>query len=124
MSRRRAILLVDHGSRRAEANAVLDAVADQLRARDPDCVVRASHMELAEPTLLQAFEACVAAGADEIVVQPYFLGPGRHSSDDIPRLVKQAAADHPGVRVAIAEPLGAHPGLVDAVLERVARARS
>lgn len=124
MSRRRAILLVDHGSRRAEANAVLDAVADQLHAREPDCVVRASHMELAQPTLRQAFDECVAAGADEIVVQPYFLGPGRHSSDDIPRLVGEAAAAHPGVRVSIAEPLGAHPGLVDAVLDRVARARS
>ena len=30
---RRAILIVDHGSRRSEANALLDAVAERVRAR-------------------------------------------------------------------------------------------
>jgi sirohydrochlorin ferrochelatase len=76
-------------------------------------------MELAEPSLDQAIDACVAAGAAEIVVHPYFLGPGRHSREDIPRLAAASAADHPGVQLSVSEPLGVHPGLVDAVLERV-----
>ena len=116
---KRAIVLVDHGSRVAEANALLDRVAERLRERVPERIVRTAHMELAEPSLDQAIDACVAAGAAEIVVHPYFLAPGRHSREDVPRLAAAAAARHPGVRVSVSEPLGVHPGLVDAVLERV-----
>ncbi len=116
---KRAIVLVDHGSRVAEANAQLEAVAERLRERVPERVVRIAHMELAEPSLDQAIDACVAAGAEEVVVHPYFLGPGRHSREDIPRLAAAAAERHAGVRVRVSEPLGVHPGLVDAVLERV-----
>ena len=39
----------------------------------------------------------VAAGAREIVVHPDFLGPGRHSREDIPRMAMEAAA-RPEVR--------------------------
>lgn len=118
-----AILLVDHGSRRAEANALLDAVAERLRRRTPDRVVAVAHMELAPPDIAAGLEACAAAGAEEIVVFPYFLGPGRHTTGDIPRLVSQAAVRHAGVRVRVAEPLGLHDKLIDVVLERVEEAR-
>ncbi len=118
----RAVLLVDHGSRRAEANAVLDRVAERVRRRRPGWIVHAAHMELAPPTLAEAFDACVAEGATEIVVHPYFLAPGRHSTDDIPRLVREASRRYPDVRVRISEPLGLHDRVVDAVLDRVERA--
>ncbi len=116
---KRAIVLVDHGSRRAEANAVLDEIAVRLRRRRPDCLVEPAHMELASPTLGEAIDACVAAGASEIVVHPYFLVPGRHSTRDIPTLVREATRRHPGVAVRVSEPLGVHDALLDVVLERV-----
>lgn len=115
----RAILLVDHGSREPEANAVLEAVAARLRLRLPDRIVMFAHMELAPPTLAEAFDACVAAGAREIVVHPYFLAPGRHSTRDIPALVEAARARHPGVAVRVTAPLGVHEGLVDAIVARI-----
>lgn len=117
--RSRAILLVDHGSRRPDANALLDAVAEELGRRMPDHIVRVAHMEIAEPTLAQGFDACVEAGAREIVVHPYFLGPGYHTRESIPDLVEAAAQRHPELRVRISEPLGLHPKLVDVIVERV-----
>ena len=116
---KRAIVLVDHGSRRAEANELLPALAERLRARLPDRFVAVAHMELAPPSVAQAVAACAAAGADEIVVQPWFLGPGRHTRHDIPRLVREAAAAHGGLRVRLAEPLGIHEKLLDVILDRV-----
>jgi sirohydrochlorin ferrochelatase len=116
---KRAVLLVDHGSRRPEANAQLDALAERVRARLPDRFVQVAHMDLAEPSIARAVEACVAAGAEEIVVHPYFLGPGSHTTEDIPRLVAEAAAPHEGLRVQITEPLGLHEKLVDVVLARI-----
>ncbi len=117
----RAILLVDHGSRRPEANRVVEALAEALQGRAPDRVVRVAHLELAEPDVGAGIDACVAAGADQIDVHPYFLGPGNHTSRDIPRLVEAAARRHPGVGVRISAPLGFHEKLVDIVLERIAQ---
>jgi len=118
----RAVLLVDHGSRRAEANAVLDDIAELLHPLLPARAIRVAHMELAEPTVAQGIDACVAAGADEVTVVPYFLGPGSHAARDIPRLVEAAAARHPGLRVRVAEPLGVHERLAELVALRVAEA--
>ncbi len=118
---KRAILLVDHGSRRAEANAQLEELAERVRQRAPGRAVHVAHMELAEPTIADGIGACVAGGAEEIVVHPYFLGPGSHTSRDIPQLVEAAAQQHPSVRIRISAPLGFHEKLVDIVLERIAQ---
>ncbi len=118
---KRAILLVDHGSRHGPANAILEQIAALVSRRgEPGLVVRHAHMELAEPTLAQALEACVAAGADEVVVHPYFLTPGRHATTDIPRMAAEAAAKHAGVRVVVSPPLGVDELLADVVLRRCA----
>jgi sirohydrochlorin ferrochelatase len=114
-----AILIVDHGSRRAAANEQLEALAGRLRAREPDRVVAIAHMELAPPSIADALATCVAAGATEVVVHPYFLGPGSHTTNDIPRLVEVALVHHPALRVRISEPLGLHEKIVDVVLERI-----
>ena len=116
---RSAILLVDHGSRREEANALLDAVAAAVSERLPGRTVRTAHLEGPEPTIEQGVDACGAAGAREIAVVPYFLGPGRHTTEDIPRQVGDAVARHPGVRSSVRPPLGLHPKLVDVLLDRL-----
>ncbi len=116
---KRALLLVDHGSRREEANAVLVKVAEIIRHRSGFAVVYYAHMEIAEPTIAQGFDACVADLAEEVIVHPYFLAPGDHFNDTVPRLVAEAAARHPDVRWTITAPLGIHAKLCEVVLERV-----
>ena len=93
-----ALLLIDHGSTRDDANELLPKVAEMVKAMSDLKIVCYAHMELAEPTIEQGFDACVAAGAAEVIVHPYFLGPGRHSISDIPRLVAQAATRHAGIK--------------------------
>lgn len=114
-----AIVLIDHGSRREEANLQLEVLADAVRRREPDAVVRTAHLEIAEPRLSMAIDDCVREGARVIIVHPYFLGPGRHTSEDIPRLVDEARARHTGVTIQISRHLGIHDKLVDVVLERI-----
>lgn len=114
-----ALILVDHGSRRAEANSVVEQLARRLRDRTPERVVTFAHMELAHPTVAEAVAEAVAAGATEIVVHPYFLAPGNHSTDDIPRLAQEAIDRHPGVTLRVTAPLGVHEKILDVVLERV-----
>jgi sirohydrochlorin ferrochelatase len=115
---KRAILLVDHGSRAPAANRVLASVARRLAKRIPDHVVRIAHMELAQPTIEAGIDACVRAGAREIVVHPFFLAPGRHARQDVPRIARAAARRH-GARVRVTAPLGVHDALIDVILERI-----
>lgn len=114
------VVLIDHGSRRAASNQLLEqAVAAFRAARDWD-IVEPAHMELAEPTLADAFARCVAQGAKRIVVFPYFLSPGRHWHEDIPRLAREAAAAHPGVSYLVTAPFGLHPLLMEVIDQRIA----
>ena len=102
------VMIVDHGSRRAASNeALLDVVA-QFRKSLPYRLVEPAHMELAEPSIDQAFDTLVANGAKFVVVHPYFLLPGRHWAEDIPRLAAEAAQKHPAVRHLVTAPLGIH----------------
>ncbi len=119
---RQGIVLVDHGSRRADANEQLLDVAALLQARAPDAIVHVAHMEIAPPTIADAFAACVEDGAAEVVVHPYFLAPGAHAMADIPAQAQAAAADHPEVPYRVSPPLGVHAMLADVILERVAQA--
>ncbi len=115
----RAVLLVDHGSRRAVANEQLEEIARRLRARLSDRIVETAHMELVRPSVADGIDACVEAGASEIVVHPYVLAAGNHTTTDIPRLVREAISRHPNVSVRIAPPLGAHDKLIDVILDRL-----
>ncbi len=119
---KRAVLLVDHGSRRKEANEQLLALAERVRERLPGRHVETAHLEVLEPTIGQGIDACAAAGAEEVVVHPFFLSPGRHTQEDIPQRVEEAAARHPSLRVRMGPPLGLHDSLVDAVLSRIQEA--
>ena len=114
-----AYLLIDHGSRRAEANTLIGEVALRVKERLGDgAVVEGAHMELAEPSIAAAFARCVEQGATRVVAHPFMLARGRHVSEDIPRMVAEAAKAHEGVDFVIAGPLGSHHGVIEAVVAR------
>ena len=121
---KKAILLVDHGSRRPEANAILGGVAALVARKMPEFTIHVAHMDLASPTVSEGFEACVGDGATEVTVHPYFFGPGNHTTHDIPRLVAEAASAHPEITVRISEPLGIHEKIAEVIAERIAEAEN
>lgn len=115
-----SLLLIAHGSRRAEANADLEHVAAEMRLRGRFQLVQCSYLELTEPNILAGGEACVAAGATRVVMLPYFLSPGVHVREDLTEARDQLSAQFPHVKFTLAEPLGRHPLLIDIVDERAA----
>ncbi|MEO8336446.1 MAG: CbiX/SirB N-terminal domain-containing protein [bacterium] len=115
----KAILLIDHGSRRHEANEMMDCMANLVQAMaGPRVIVRHAHMELAEPSVEAGVRNCVEAGATELTVFPYMLSPGKHSTGDIPRLVAAAAASHPALQVHVTSAFGVHEKLAELILQR------
>ena len=115
-----AVILVDHGSRREESNQLLLEIVQAFQKHSSWSIVEPAHMELAEPSIATAFTRCAEAGAELVVVFPYFLGPGRHSREDIPHLFSKAAEDWPQVRFLVTEPFGMHALLLQVAEERIA----
>jgi sirohydrochlorin ferrochelatase len=113
------VVIVDHGSRRAESNANLLAVVDLFRRSTSYTIVEPAHMELAEPSIATALDRAVQQGARLVVVHPYFLSPGRHWAEDIPGLVQSAAARHPGLRYLVTAPLGVHELMAQIMHQRI-----
>lgn len=117
--RKNGIVIVDHGSRRGESNAMLEEVARLFgeRFRQMYDIVEPAHMELAEPSIGTAYAKCVERGATRIVVCPFFLGPGKHWTSDIPGITADAAAGFPQTEYHVAMPLG----IDDLILELLAK---
>lgn len=118
-SEERAILLVDHGSRRPEANAQLEELAARVREQRPGWRVDTAHLEIAPPGVAEALDACAAAGVREVFLHPFFLSPGRHTREDLPRLAGDACERNPGLRVYVTDPLGVDDAVVAVVLDRI-----
>jgi sirohydrochlorin ferrochelatase len=113
-----ALLLIAHGSRNAEANDDLFALAEELRQTGPYALVEASFLEIAEPTIDAAGQRCVADGAARVILLPYFLSAGVHVRRDLQNHRDRLAMAFPSVEFALAEPLGRHPLLREIVIER------
>jgi sirohydrochlorin ferrochelatase len=114
------VILVDHGSRRGESNELLLEVVGEFAAATGLPIVEPAHMELAEPSIATAFTRAVERGARMVVVFPYFLLPGRHWHEDIPRLAAEAARSHPGVQYLVTAPFGLHPLISEVISQRIA----
>jgi sirohydrochlorin ferrochelatase len=117
----KVLIIVDHGSREPAANAIVEAVAAAIRPSGRYDLVEAAHLEAAVPRFDEVLDRCAAAGASGVTIVPYFLAPGRHAMQDIPRIAA-ARLEGTGVPWRIAEPLGFDAALVDLVVRRAAAA--
>lgn len=115
------IIIVDHGSTRDESNRMLDQVARLFsdRFRRKYAIVEPAHMELAEPSIATAYARCVERGAQRVIVCPFFLGPGKHWTQDIPRLTAEAASRFPQTGYHVTPTLGIDDLILDLLDKRM-----
>ncbi|MHB1157041.1 MAG: CbiX/SirB N-terminal domain-containing protein [Phycisphaerales bacterium] len=118
------VIVVDHGSRRAESNDMLLDVVAMFERLSEWRIIEPAHMEIAEPTIAAAFKKCVERGAKLVVVHPYFLLPGKHWHTDIPNLTAQAGRSHPGVKWMVTAPLGQHALMAQIMNARITQCLS
>src|SRR5437868_3488600 len=118
---RTGIIIVDHGSRLAPSNEMLEEIAwlYSKRFAEKYDIVEPAHMELAEPSIATAYANCAQRGAQRIIVAPFFLGPGKHWTEDIPRLTAETAANYPETRYHVAQTLGIDDLILDLLAKRV-----
>ncbi len=113
------LIIVDHGSRREESNHMLEEVAALFGRKYGERydIVEPAHMEIAEPSIATAYARCVKRGAERVMVVPFFLGPGKHWTGDIPRITMEAAKDFPETTYHVSPYLG----IDDLILELLAK---
>ena len=107
----RGIILLAHGSRDPLWRAPIEAVAERIRASSPGTPVLCAYLELCAPTLPEAAAELADAGVRAIRVFPLFFGVGKHAREDLPLLVGQIQASHPGIAVELLPTAGEYPEL-------------
>lgn len=122
--RKRALLLVAHGSRRVASNDEIRELAQRLaassRSNEFD-FVEAAFLELAEPSIPDGIEDSIQRGATEVVVFPYFLSAGRHVAEDIPAEVRIKQDQHPDTLIRIAGYLGTAEEMTQMIFNHLGR---
>ena len=117
-----ALLMMAHGSRIAEANDAARDVAMMVQEMTAFEIVEVSFRELHEPNIQQGIDACVARGAQRILLMPYFLFMGAHVQHDLPEEIEEAKKRHPGLVMEMGSHLGVHRKLAEIETERIAEA--
>jgi len=109
------VLLLAHGARDDGWSRPFEQVARELRALRPDVSVRLAYLEFMLPTMGDAGAELAAAGCSRIDIVPLFLGAGGHVRKDVPQLLAQLQAAHPGVRFTLHRAVGEAPSVISAM---------
>jgi sirohydrochlorin cobaltochelatase len=89
----------------------IESVAAAILARQPDAAVRCAYLELCAPSLPDAATELIAAGARRVRIFPLFFGVGKHAREDLPTLIDEIRAAHPGVDIELLPAAGGYPQL-------------
>jgi sirohydrochlorin cobaltochelatase len=118
----RAVILIGHGSLRSGAGAAMIRLAERAHVAGVAAIVRAGFLNYSRPTFDEALAGCVESGASEVIIQPYFLIPGKYVREDLARLAAAGRLAFPHLSIQIAQPFGDHPALARLLLKRALEA--
>jgi sirohydrochlorin cobaltochelatase len=125
---RAGIILFAHGARDPEWARPFQRIRSLLEQRAPQTPVELAFLESMRPSLEEAMSTLGRRGAERVTLVPLFMAQGSHLRNDLPQLVRRAAASNPGLSVRIAPAVGDVAELLAAivqwVLEEDARTRA
>ncbi len=114
---KRALLIVDRGSRELEVRQELEEICALARQKAGYNYAGYCFLEVLPPFIEEGIKSCVDSGADAITVMPYFLYLGMKLKDTV-RQSARICRDL-GIKMAIARPLSYHPMMPSLVADHV-----
>lgn len=112
------IILLGHGSRRAEANYELIEVANKV-AHILDRTVTPAFMSHGTPELPGVVIEKILSGAKRIIIMPLFLFLGTYVSKEIHERIKDIKAQFPQIEIMFAKELGADDIIANLACSRI-----
>jgi sirohydrochlorin cobaltochelatase len=116
-AKKSALVLFAHGARDAQWSEPFRAMQKAVASRRPDLTVELAFLEIMEPALGSCVARLAGEGHGRIVIAPLFLAQGGHLKKDLPRLLKDLGARHPGTDISVLPPIGEVTELLDAMSE-------
>lgn len=117
------VILLGHGSRRAEANEEIRQISRMVADLNPG-LYETAFLSFCSPNLAEAVVKLKQAGAVKIIITPIFLANGNHIALDIPEEIEGLKSDFPDVEFLVADHIGPDPGVAKIVKERIVQARA
>jgi precorrin-8X/cobalt-precorrin-8 methylmutase len=114
-----AILVISHGSPRAEANQGFVGLVARVASRLGGAEVRPAFFSIARPDIPDQVAALAASGVRRLLLMPYFLYSGQHVTVDLPAIVTECRRQFPAIDLELLPTLENEPGLEDLVVERL-----
>jgi len=105
------VILFAHGSRDPLWRLPIDAVAERVRAQQPNLPVAVAFLELTTPDLPSTVEVLMKQGVSRVRIVPMFLGVGRHAREDLPDLVQGLTEAYPQMSFELLPAIGEHPAM-------------
>lgn len=122
VARRPPLLLVGHGTVDPQGVAEFAAFTERVRARlAPEGVdADGGVIELASPTVHDAWSALAARGHTTMAAVPLVLVAAGHAKGDIPAALARERLRDPATGFVLGRPLGPHPVLLALLQQRIA----
>ncbi len=118
-----AVIIVGHGSKSAGADEAIKRVASELAQTGGFHRVQYAFLQYTASEPGSVVRQCIEAGAERIVLVPFFLQPGTHVIRDIPQLVEEARKNHPGTLFQVTDYAGNHSLMARIVLDLVEKSK-
>lgn len=114
---RKALLIIDRGSREPEVGHELLEISEKACARAGYDYSSYCFLEVIPPFIEEGLKTCIGNGADFVAIMPYFLYPGLKLKDTVKQSARMSLSMN--INVAIAKPLSYHGTLADVIIERI-----
>lgn len=118
----KALIIIAHGSRKAESNNEVVCLAEDLESSGQSGfdLVTCAFNQFGTPTTVNMIDRLAEAGFTDITVLPYFIASGSHVTSDIPETVRVASVKYPAVSFRITPHFGAFRGIKELIIRELA----
>jgi precorrin-8X/cobalt-precorrin-8 methylmutase len=114
---RKALLIIDRGSREPEVKEELERICSIAKTKGSYYYVNYCFLEVLPPFIEEGIKKCQENDVDLITVMPYFLYPGMKLKDSVSQSARICKSQK--LNLVIAKPLSYHHMMTQLVIDRI-----
>ena len=118
----KVLVVLGHGSRREAANEEIRLLGEMVQQQNPSWRVEVAFVEFASPSLDEQVQRLAKENIKEIVLAPVFLTVGNHLAQGLPKRIKVLEEEAVGLKIIMADHLGADPLIASLISKRAKEA--